>query len=177
VGRLSGGQVSLLKVSEVTNVQTAIYFVGNYVGQRNEKNRLTNPILKSLFEEFIPNYPHILSALTRSSGRPPARAWTKQQAIDYLATIEASLGSSGIEEWLLYAVLLRYQKRSKSVTESSMAKAVARVMLERNCTAVAAAQYLVRHWKRDADQKGVNAQQLLLQYERHISKQRKNRLL
>ncbi len=159
-----------MEISEVTNAQTAIYFVGNYVEERNEENRITTPILKGLFEEFIPSYPHILSALTRGSGRPPANAWTKQHAIEYLATIEASLGSCGIEEWLLYAVLLRYQKGSKPVTESSMAKAVARVMLERNCTAAAAAQFLERNWVLDEDGKGVQANYLLIQYQRYWKK-------
>ena len=148
-----------MNIADVTNAQSAIYFVGYYVGQRNEENRLTAPILRSLFEEHIPSYPHILSALTRSSGRPPANAWTKQQAIDYLGSVEANLKSAGVEEWLLYAVLMRYQKMSEPVTESSMAKAVSRVMLERSCSAAAAAQYLVRHWERDEDQKGINAQQ------------------
>jgi len=163
-----------VNIGDVTTVQAAIYFVGYYVGQRNEENRLTAPILRSLFEEHIPNYPHILSALTRSSGRPPANAWTKQQAIDYFGSVEANLKSSGVEEWLLYAVLSRYQVVDAPVTESGMAKLVAKVMARRNCTAAAAAQYLVRHWERDEDQKGINAQQLLLQYSRHMAKKDKN---
>lgn len=163
-----------MNIAEVTNAQSAIYFVGHYVGLQNNENRLTSPILKKLFEEHIPSYPHILSALIRSSGRPPSNAWTKQQAIDYFGSVEANLKSAGVEELLLYAVLMRYQKMSEPVTESSMAKAVSRVMLERNCTAAAAAQYLVRHWKRDKDQKGINAQQLLLQYRRYRAKQDKN---
>ena len=166
-----------MKISDVTNVQAAIHFVGDYVGRRNGENRLTSPILKELFEEYIPNYPHILSALTRSSGRPPANAWTKQQAINYFKQLEANLRSSGVEEWLLYAVLIRYQVVDAPVTESGMAKLVAKVMARRNCSAAAAAQYLVRHWKRDKDQKGINAQQLLLQYRRHMAKQAKNRSL
>ena len=171
MGRLLVGIKSPVNITEVTNAQSAIHFVGHYVGSRNGENRLTSPILKELFEEYIPSYPHILSALTRSSGRPPANAWTKQQAI---GSVEANLKSAGVEEWLLYAVLMRYQKMSEPVTESSMAKAVSRVMLERSCSAAAAAQYLVRHWERDEDQKGINAQQLLLQYRRYLDKRDKN---
>jgi len=162
-----------VNIADVTNAQSAIYFVGYYVGQRNEENRLTGPILRSLFEEHIPSYPHILSALTRSSGRPPADAWTKQQAIDYFIQLEANLRSSGVEERLLYAVLMRYQKMSEPVTESSMAKAVSRVMLERSCTAAAAAQYLERNWGLDVKGKGVKANYLLLQYQRHLAKRSK----
>ena len=92
-----------MKISDVTNVQAAIHFVGDYVGRRNGENRLTSPILKELFEEYIPNYPHILSALTRSSGRPSANAWTKQQAINYFKQLEANLRSSGVDPfWLVF---------------------------------------------------------------------------
>lgn len=159
-----------MNIGDVTTVQAAIYFVGYYVGQRNEENRLTAPILRSLFEEHIPNYPHILSALTRSSGRPPANAWTKQQAIDYFGSVEANLKSSGVEEWLLYAVLSRYQVVDAPVTESGMAKLVAKVMARRNCSAPAAAQYIERNWVPDADGKGVKANYLLIQYQRHLAK-------
>ena len=159
-----------MNIADVTNAQSAIYFVGYYVGQRNEENRLTAPILRSLFEEHIPSYPHILSALTRSSGRPPADAWTKQQAIDYFASLEANLRSSGVEEWLLYAVLSRYQVVDAPVTESGMAKLVAKVMARRNCSARAAAQYIERNWMPDADGKGVKANYLLIQYQRHLAK-------
>lgn len=159
-----------MNIADVTNAQSAIYFVGYYVGQRNEENRLTAPILRSLFEEHIPSYPHILSALTRSSGRPPADAWTKQQAIDYLIQLEANLRSSGVEEWLLYAVLSRYQVVDAPVTESGMAKLVAKVMARRNCSARAAAQYIERNWMPDADGKGVKANYLLIQYQRHLAK-------
>lgn len=162
-----------MNIAEVTNAQSAIYFVGHYVGLRNSENRLTSPILKKLFEEHIPSYPHILSALIRSSGRPPSNAWTKQQAIDYFVSVEANLKSAGVEELLLYAVLMRYQKMSEPVTESSMAKAVSRVMLERNCTAAAAAQYLERNWGLDVEGKGVKANYLLIQYQRHFDRRNK----
>ena len=103
-----------MNIAEVTNVQSAIHFVGHYVGLRSEENRLTSPILKELFEEYIPSYPHILSALTRSSGRPPADAWTKHQAIQYFEVLGDNLRDLGIEEWILFAVLWRYQKPQQS---------------------------------------------------------------
>ena len=162
-----------MKVSDVTNVQSAVNFVGYYVGSRNEDNRLTAPILKSLFDEHIPSYPHIFSALTRGSGRPPAGAWTKQRAIKYFQILEAKLMESGIEEWILFAVLWCYQKPSEPVIEASMAKAVSRLMIDRNCSAPAAAQHLECAWIPDADGKGVKANYLLVQYQRYWAKRDK----
>ena len=173
MGDLFGRGIGRVNISGVINAQTAINFVGEYVGSRDQENRLTTPILRSLFNEHIPSYLHILSALTRGSGRPPANAWTKQRAIDYFYFLETELRTSGVEELLLYAVLNRYRKVERAVTESGMAKLVSLVMARRKCSAPAAAQYLEREWAPDADGKGVKANYLLVQYERYLKKQDK----
>jgi len=173
LGKLFGRRLGLVNISDVTNAQTAIYFVGEYVGSRNAENRLTTPILRSLFSEYIPSYLHILSALIRSSGRPPTNSWTKQRAIDYFYVLEPQLSTSGVEELLLYAVLNRYQQAGGAVTESGMAKLVSLVMARRNCSAPAAAQYIERSWIPDADGKGVKASYVLIQYQRFTKKQEK----
>ena len=130
-----------MKVSDVTNVQSAVNFVGHYVGSRNEDNRLTAPILKSLFDEHIPSYPHIFSCATEVQEGLLLALDLNNEPLNISKYWEAKLMESGIEEWILFAVLWRYQKPSEPVIEASMAKAVSRVMIDRNCSAPAAAQH------------------------------------
>ena len=100
------------------SLQDAVHFLNGWLEGKLDNRRIPNLALKNLFTSYMPNHMHILDALTRSSGRPPKGAMTKQQAVDYIQYLisppkDEKTGErkklSG-EEMLLYAVLLKYQK-------------------------------------------------------------------
>ena len=155
----------------INSIQDAINFAGNYGND--------NSSLRRLFKDNLPNYSHIVDALLRGSGRPPAGAWTRAQVMDFFHhELTPTLRDRNPEDWILWALLLRHIPTQKALIEAEMAKLIINVMQRKKAagqsmTPEAAAQHLVRVWQPDPDdpdQKTIDERFLLVQFHRYIRK-------
>jgi len=101
--------------AKIQTVQDAIHFVNKFLEERgaHERRSIPKPVLAELFDIHISNHHHVYRALTRTSGRPPKGAMTKAEAVHYVVALAEKSPSLNVEEKILYALLLKYQKSSQ----------------------------------------------------------------